>query len=339
MSSQTPLPIAVVGAGALGAATALALARTGRRVVLLDEAPLGRNASGVAAGMLAPAMESALDPVSSGRFALLRAARDLWPAFVEDLGPTGLNRCGALFKAAPEAAQGALERLLAQGAQAQLIEAGALFTREDWRIEPRLALAAMLDGLQRLGGQVRGGRVRALAPEGPLLATGEVVQASAVVLACGFGGQHLDPALEILEPIKGQVLRYPDVEMTDGPILRGAAGYVVPSRDGPVCGATMEAGVADLSIDEEAVARLRAEAARLAPHLAGARPEARAGVRATAPDGLPLVGPGGEAGVWLAAGARRDGWLLAPMIAGSLVRQIVHGEGPEAVFDPARFDS
>lgn len=339
MSSPTSLPIAVVGAGALGAAAALALARAGARVVLLDEAPLGRNASGVAAGMLAPAMESALDPVSAGRFGLLRAARDLWPAFVEGLGPTGLDRCGALLRAEPDVVQGAFERLLAQDARAQLIDAGVLFTPEDWRIEPRLALAAMLEGLQGQGGQVRRARVRALAPEGVHLETGEIVAVAAVVLACGFGGQHLSSALGVLEPIKGQVLRYPDVEVTDGPILRGATGYVVPSRDGPVCGATMERGVADLSIDEDAVARLEAQAGRLAPQLAGARAQAQAGVRAAAPDGLPLVGPSGDAGVWLAAGARRDGWLLAPMIAASLVRQIVHGEEPQALFDPARFAS
>jgi glycine oxidase len=133
------------------------------------------------------------------------------------------------------------------------------------------------------------------------------------------------------------VLRYPDVEMIEGPILRGPAGYVVPSRDGPVCGATMEPGVADLSIDDEAVARLQAQAARLAPQLAGARPQANAGVRAATPDGLPMVGPAAEEGLWLAAGARRDGWLLAPMIAASLVRQIVHGGPPEAAFDPARY--
>lgn len=337
MSSPTSLPIAVVGAGALGAATALALARAGAGVVLLDEARLGENASGVAAGMLAPAMESALDPVSRGRFALLREARDLWPRFVEGLGPTGLQRCGALLKGESAILQGALERLHAQGAQAHLVEPGILFTPEDWRIEPRLALAAMLEGLQQHGGEVRRGRVRAPRPQGLQLEDGKGLHARAVVLACGFGGQHLAPALRVLEPIKGQVLRYPDVEMIDGPILRGPSGYVVPSRDGPVCGATMEPGVSDLSVDEEAVARLQAQAARLAPQLAGARPQARAGVRAATPDGLPLVGPSGEPGVWLATGARRDGWLLAPMIAGSLVRQIVHGEAARPAFDPARF--
>jgi glycine oxidase len=337
MSSPISLPIAVIGAGALGAATALALARAGARVVLIDESPLGRNASGVAAGMLAPAMESSLDPVSAGRFTLLSAARDLWPVFAQGLGPTGLEACGALFKADPILVEDAAQRLRGQGAHAQRLEAGVLFTPEDWRLEPRLALAAMLDGLQRLGGEVRRASVGALQSGAVVLEGGAVVPVAGCVLACGFGGQHLARALAILEPIKGQVLRYPDVELSDGPVLRGPGGYVVPSRDGPVCGATMEAGVADLSIDDEAVARLRAQAARLAPQLAGARPEANAGVRATTPDGLPMVGPAGEAGVWLAAGARRDGWLLAPMIAASLVRQIVHGAGPEPAFDPARF--
>jgi glycine oxidase len=337
MTSSTSLPIAVVGAGALGAAAALCLARAGARVVLIDESPLGRNASGVAAGMLAPAMESALDPVSTGRFGLLSAARDLWPEFAEGLGPTGLDRCGALLKAEPALVDQAHDRLHAQGAAAQRVESGVLYTAEDWRIEPRLALAAMLEGLYRLGGEARWGRVRSLEPGGVALEDGATIRASATVLACGFGGQHLASALAVLEPIKGQVLRYPDVEMIEGPILRGAAGYVVPSRDGPVCGATMEPGVADLFIDEDAVARLQAQAARLAPQLAGTRPQANAGVRATTPDGLPMVGRATEEGVWLAAGARRDGWLLAPMIAASLVRQIVHGGRPEAPFDPARF--
>ena len=339
MTSPTSLPIAVVGAGALGAAAALALARAGGRVILIDESPLGRNASGVAAGMLAPAMESSLDPVSTGRFALLGAARDLWPEFVEGLGPTGLERCGALLKADAAVVDQAQERLGVQGASVHRLEAGVLFTAEDWRIEPRLALAAMLEALYRLGGEVRWGRVRSIEAGDVAFEDGGRLKAGAVVLACGFGGQHLASALAVLEPIKGQLLRYPDVEMLDGPILRGAGGYVVPSRDGPVCGATMEPGVSDLSIDVDVVSRLQAQAARLAPQLAGARPQANAGVRATTPDGLPMVGPAGEAGVWLAAGARRDGWLLAPMIAASLVRQIVHGGAPEALFDPARFAS
>jgi len=50
---------------------------------------------GVAAGMLAPAFESALDPSSFGHFALLRTARDLWPDFAE----ADFNAALAMFSA------------------------------------------------------------------------------------------------------------------------------------------------------------------------------------------------------------------------------------------------
>ncbi len=61
------------GPGALGLATALALADAGCRVTIYDPADPGANASGVAAGMLAPAFESILDPASDGHFPLLLA--------------------------------------------------------------------------------------------------------------------------------------------------------------------------------------------------------------------------------------------------------------------------
>ncbi|MGZ8364103.1 MAG: FAD-dependent oxidoreductase, partial [Caulobacteraceae bacterium] len=91
--------VTVAGAGALGLSCALALARAGAAVTVFDPAPLGCNASGVAAGMLAPAMEAALDPVSEGHFQLLRRARDLWPAFVADVPGAVVHRCGALWAA------------------------------------------------------------------------------------------------------------------------------------------------------------------------------------------------------------------------------------------------
>ncbi|WP_374532535.1 FAD-dependent oxidoreductase, partial [Phenylobacterium sp.] len=72
--------ITVAGAGALGLTTALALADAGAQVTVFDPAGPGDNASGVAAGMLAPAFEAVLDPAAAPHFDLLLAARDLWPA-------------------------------------------------------------------------------------------------------------------------------------------------------------------------------------------------------------------------------------------------------------------
>ena len=70
--------VLVAGAGALGSTLALVLQREGARVTLVDPAGVGDNASGVAAGMLAPAFEATLDPASEGHFGLLAQARGLY---------------------------------------------------------------------------------------------------------------------------------------------------------------------------------------------------------------------------------------------------------------------
>ncbi|HEX4883744.1 MAG TPA: FAD-dependent oxidoreductase, partial [Casimicrobiaceae bacterium] len=55
MSTKAPLPVVVVGAGIIGACTALRLARDGRRVVLVDRLDPGEGCSFGNAGALSPA--------------------------------------------------------------------------------------------------------------------------------------------------------------------------------------------------------------------------------------------------------------------------------------------
>ena len=81
--------IVVIGAGVFGLCAALELQRRGRSVMVID--PGGENASSVAAGMIAPAMEAALEDVDAGHAALLRRARDLWPDFADATGVTLLT--------------------------------------------------------------------------------------------------------------------------------------------------------------------------------------------------------------------------------------------------------
>jgi glycine oxidase len=106
----------------------------------------------------------------------------------------------------------------------------------------------------------------------------------------------------------------------------------------------MEEGRSDRDIDPEAVERLAAGARRLFPALRTADLEARAGVRAATLDGLPLVGPGDGEGtliaqVLVARGARRNGWLLAPLIAEVLLDRLAGrpASAAAAAFDPGRF--
>ena len=151
MSRLAGLRVLVVGAGAIGSALAFTLADDGAAVTLADPARRGDNASGVAAGMLAPAFETALDPVSAGRFPLLTAARDAWPAFVArlDRPDARLDRAGALWVGDDAALQQMQARLVGLGARAEMLgagqaaalspgldtPAGAVLTPDDWRLE------------------------------------------------------------------------------------------------------------------------------------------------------------------------------------------------------------
>src|SRR5258706_9335701 len=101
----------------------------------------------------------------------------------------------------------------------------------------------------------------------------------------------------------------------------------------------MAPGVSDDRGDVALVERLRAAAADVLPFLAGARVTAQTGVRAATPDGLPLVGASTNRDVWLAAGVRRNGWLLAPLVPRTLGRGVA-GDAPggrDRRFAPTRF--
>jgi len=356
MSRLAGLRVVVAGAGAVGSTVAFGLQAQGARVVLVDPATLGDNASGVAAGMLAPAFEAVLDPASQGHYPLLKAARDAWPALAEAAGLADLlERSGALWVDAEGALEAMRTRLGSVGVAAERLSAaeagrlspgvdapaGAVLAPDDWRIEPLEALRALRTAFVARGGQARSASVTTIGNGEAVLADGERLAADAVILCTGLapaGMAKLPGVLARLEPIKGQIVRFDGAGPTGGPAVRAPGLYVAPQSSGPAVGATMEAGRADRSVEPEAVERLAGLAAGLFPGLRGARASGAAGVRAGSPDGLPLVGRTKE-GPWLALGARRNGWLLAPLVA-QILADLLAGDdaGPFADrFDPTRF--
>ncbi len=334
MSSLHAMKVAVVGAGVLGLSIALALARAGASVRLVERDG-GPNASSIAAGMLAPAFEAALDPVSAGHFDLLVQARDLWPDFLKGLGPVGFERCGARLIAPGEVLERAGMALRGQGAEHR-IDGDGLFTPEDWRIAPSRALTEMRRAFVRLGGDAVRANVTGAGANHIALFSGQTIEADTVILACGYGGRNLAPELSLLTPIKGQLLRFDAGPVGVGPILRSPRGYVVPGADGAAAGASMQEGFSDLAIDQEVTGRLLDQALDLAPDLSGAGFSAFAGVRPATPDGLPMIGKS-AGGVWLAAGARRNGWLFAPLAARLIAGGLAEGD-EDSRLRPARFN-
>jgi glycine oxidase len=310
--------VVVAGSGVTGLAVALALARRGARVRVCDPAPLGDNASGVAAGMLAPAFEAALDPLSEHHFELLKAARDLWP----DFAPVEIAREGAVFVSdahGVEAVANTLSRMGAaqRPASEELTPLGGIssgiFSEEDWRLDPVAALPIL----------------RAEAEAAGVTFTGETVRergaAGVLVLATGHAAGPA-PELAAVSPIKGHILRL-DGGPTSGPVIRSEGLYICPASGGAVVGGTMEEGVGDRVIDEGRIKTLQEAAQCVVPALEGVTGTPQAAVRAGTPDGLPMVGWSAEKGVFLTVGARRNGWLLAPLVA-QMTAAYLAGEDP-----------
>ena len=332
-------PIVIVGAGVLGLCTAFELHRRGRAVLVVD--PGGVNASLVAAGMIAPAMESAIDDVSVDRARLFRAGRDLWPKFAS-AASIALARRRAEWRGGDVGAMEA--RLGALGFDARR-DGASVTTEEDYQVEPTQAVAALR---QALGAAVIAGTVTTIARTdgGWRLKVGDRwLDADAVVLATGAGDAIIglpETARRLIadiEPIRGQI-GVAAGHLVDH-VVRGPGAYLAPMASGAVIGATMEPGRRDTTPDAEASERLtQAGWAALGRSLEPLSIEWRVGIRGATADGLPLAGAApGEEGLFMALAPRRNGWLLGPLV-GAVVADAIEGRtaSPHArALDPGRF--
>lgn len=330
--------VIVIGAGVLGLCSAAELAARGHAVTVID--PGGANASAVAAGMIAPAMESLLDETTPERAALLRRARDLWPSFAETHG-LKLRREGAEWRG--DDAGAARDRLTALGFEAEAID-GGVRTSEDWRVEVGSGLTALARvpsvsvvraSVARISGDSRRWRVEAA--DGRIWFTPSLLVATGAATA--IEGLPLDVAARIaaIQPIKGQLSYF--AGLSAPAVIRTEGAYVAPADGGVVIGATMQPGERDLAPDLDAA---RGQTSRGLGLLGLEIREgvARVGIRGATPDGLPLAGPTEADGLHLALAPRRNGWLLGPMVA-RVVADGIEGMTPvpdAAALDPARFD-
>ncbi len=318
-------PVHVAGGGIFGLATAHELARAGARVTLFDPREEGPSASAVAAGMLAPAFEACLDPVSGPHFRLLREAREIWPDFAGQIG-IALDRCGASYRGAEIELEAVAVVLEALGAAWERRD-GHVFTPEDWRVDPGQALPALRQALNRAGVLTVHQRLEAPDPD---------IQ---TVVATGWKSLEWAPETIGLTAIKGHILTLPDACSSEA-VIRSSSGYICSSSEGLRLGATMEVGRSDLKPDPEVAGGLFDRLATSALETDRARSIVKVGIRAATNDGLPMVGPSARSGVWLAVGARRNGWLLGPLVA-RMTAAYLAGEDPgpwSQALHPGRFE-
>jgi glycine oxidase len=287
----------------------------------------------------------------------------MYPSFVAELEEAsgqrvGYRRCGALHVALDRDEAEELRRRhelhrrlglaaewLGPGACRRLEPGlapslhGGVHVPEEAVVDPRALAAALLAAASAEGAEVRGGAevTGATIEEGRIrgltLGDGESIGCGGVVLAAGAwsGAARWLPeeARPPVRPVKGQILelRGAAAEPVCERIVASERVYVVPRGDGRVVvGATVEEMGFDTRVTAGGVHELLREAYRLVPDVAELElVEATAGLRPATPDNLPLAGPGAVDGLVLATGHFRNGILLAPVAAASVVEAVGAG--------------
>lgn len=328
--------VRILGAGIVGLSVADELIRRGHDVTVVDPAP-GSGASYAAAGMLSPAGEAWYGEESLTRLCLSSLA--LWPGFAARLGVPVHTR-GTLLVGLDAGDVQQVERQLSvldlagvpyeRLLRRELLArepgigrvAGGAFLAEDHSVDPRAVVAALLE---RVGDRV-----------------GVETNTVADVTVIATGARLPDPYSTLIRPVRGDVVRVRTQEPVERTVRAWAHGeqiYVVPRIDSDevVIGATTEERDGPLLPTVEGVWRLLDSARRVVPALDRASVvEATSRDRPGTADNLPLVGPTHEPGVVLAAGAYRNGVLLAPLIA-QLVADHIETGSVEPAVDPRRF--
>jgi glycine oxidase len=351
------MKIVIVGGGIIGCSCALELAKAGCAVTLLERATPGAEASGAAAGLLAPLGESA-------DTAFAKLAIESWrcyPEVVRDLRErTGIDveyvTHGTIYPlATAEDVRAAEARLRHEWAHEVGIQAwdagdirsrepalsseirGAMFVRGDhWVNNQRLVVAyaqaaaaagvALMTGAEVSRVVVEDGHARGVVVEG------ERYEADAVLLAAGawtaalaasFGGKLR------IEPRRGQMIALSHVPPVITHAIHGDDVYLVPRPSGELLiGATVERVGFQRAVTASAVAGLLTAAMALVPALANL-PISRTwcGFRPWAPDSLPILGPWpGVGGLFVATAHYRNGILLAPITARLMTEMMTHGQ-------------
>jgi glycine oxidase len=334
------MDVVVIGAGLQGCGVALRLAQAGRDVVVLERSIPGAEASSAAGGILSPGVEAEPGPFHD----LCEQSMGRWRSFAEEverLSGTWIGfRAGGTLEVSVD---DRFTPVLAARA-AQLERAGI---DVEASVDPRLLGRALHAAAARAGARFVQGQVRGIAIEGGRVVgvdhdSGRI-PAGAVVLAAGAWSMQVEgnglPAGAV-RPVRGQIAVLDTRPPLLSRVIFSDKGYVVPRPDGRVlCGSTMEEAGFEKAVTAGGLLRVLELAVEVAPALASAPVvETWSNFRPATPDGLPILGPGRERGLFYATGHYRNGVLLTPITADAVSDAVLERPPPVdlAPFGPAR---
>jgi glycine oxidase len=353
--------VVVVGAGINGLLTTRELAQANVEIILCDQGEFAQQASWAGGGIVSPLYPWRYAPAIT---VLSRWAQAAYPALRDELLATvgtdiELLQSGLLF-VNPDDARDARVWAQANNTVCEVLDASAL--RQRWPglahdaehgvflpeiaqvRNPRL-LKALVADLQRHQQvqlrphtavvKIKGGQ--GAGPASVTLASGEVIEADAVIVCAGAWSAKLLPqAVVPVRPVRGQMLQYETAPGTIKSMILRDGHYLIPRQDGLVlCGSTLEETGFDGRTTAEARELLENVAVTLWPGLTMLPPVRHwAGLRPGSPNGIPFIGALPEQSrVWVNAGQYRNGLVLAPASA-ALISDLVLGLTPRLAAEP-----
>lgn len=350
--------VIVVGGGVIGLSVAYELAGQGVSVQVLDQGPIGQEASWAGAGILPPG-NAAFSLSPEQRLRSLSHAR--WASLTEELRSAteidnGYRLCGGMelrLEGRADALAAEAEAWRAEG-----VEVAETSIEDIRRREPGISSEAVAGYRQPGLAQVRNPRhVKALiagctlrgvrlCPGTPVLGfdrhaekivgvktPGPTFRAGTFCLCAGAWSAGLAESVKLpipVRPVRGQIVLLSAQPVPFTHVLQSGSRYLVPRPDGRVLvGSTEEDAGFEKRNTAGAVADLIRFAGRLVPSLLEAGVErCWSGLRPGSPDGLPYLGKVPETeNLYIAAGHFRAGLQMSAG-TGQLMRELILGQDP-----------
>ncbi len=374
-NSTRTADVVIIGGGIIGSAIAFRMARSGVKVAVVDRAEPAAEASGAAAGMIAPQGEM-LEP--NHFFELSKTSRDLYPDFateVEDLTEEDIHyrRDGTLLVAIDEDECKELEQIYAHQTRLGLpLErlTGATAAKRVAGLSPEIQLALLVPGdhwvdNQRLsralvqagrkvgvefywettatGFNVQGDRVESVQATAGQGKTAMTFSANSFVLAAGCWSQPLAEMMGVslaMQPCRGMMIEFTAPSALPC-VVRSGIHYLVP-RSGKtlVAGTTAEYVGYEKAVTAEGLESIIRGVSRIAPMIKkSVFQRAWCGLRPDTKDHYPIMGFGEAKNLIFATGHFRNGILLAPVTAKLITELLLTGSSsfPLEPYSPLRF--
>ncbi|GAC1665738.1 MAG: glycine oxidase ThiO [Ktedonobacteraceae bacterium] len=368
----TTTDVVIIGGGVIGCAIAYFLRKMHVDVTLLERGEVGGQASGAAAGLLAP-----LGPLSGpGPFAdLILAGFSFLTLLIPELEVSssirmGYEQTGALRVVRNPKRIAHLQKRLHSwhplGLQLYWLDGeevhqcepllapdicAAIYAPEESQIQAACVVQAFARAAQLLGANIRQQQevshllTHNARVTGVCTTQGETISCNQIIIASGaWAAQQCAAWLHVtlpIHPMHGQLLSLPQAPVRLKHIVFGDAGYLVPRGDSILVGATKEAMGFDLTVTEQGTSWLYATATRLAPMLLEYKTVAAwAGLRPKTPDSHPIVGfLSPWENVLIAAGHNSMGIILSAITGQGIAETITTGAVPLLFrpFSPERF--